>query len=562
MPSPVYPMSELRRRLQTAATTGVREIVVPPGIYCGGPAAPREPIVTLRETENLRIIARGVTMICTKRTRALHLERCRNVEVIGLTIDYDPLTFTQGTVTSVAPDKGWIDVTLDTGYPRMPYSRIDVVDPRTRYRRHGMPFLWGTKATMVRPDVVRVTLKDIGKAAPTGCLVSLNEGNEAGGICHGIDLEYCRGGLVLRDITLHAAPGMGIVEHAGDGGTRLIGVRIVPGPPPPGANQPRLLTTSWDGILHTEVRRGPIVERCRIEVCGDDSWSVQSEPLLVIGSSSEEIILAGSIDLRPGDSLRQSLDSPSWTVRTARRIPLRQVELDAAILERLDKAKPWTLWSIGHETVQRVTLAPASLLSVGTSLFSPENQGRGFVFRNNHTHSSGRLLIKAGNGIVEGNTLIDSHNVVIMPEVSAGAAFGISHLTIKNNRIVGAENFNTMPWSLQAGALCIAGEPNAPAGSFRDITIEGNTFEDISAANIWITGARNVTLKGNRFLRPGKRPLSDSGATQGVDHSAVMLLRHCDRVRILRNEVIAPGPYVKKKLSLDPTDTNISSADA
>ncbi|MGC4044787.1 MAG: hypothetical protein QM758_13420 [Armatimonas sp.] len=444
----------------------------------------------------------------------------------------------------------------------MPYSRIDVVDPRTRYRKHGMPFLWGTKAAMIQPDIVRVTLKGIGDAAPVGSLASLNEGNEAGGICHGIDLEYCRGGMVLQDITLHSAPGMGIVEHAGDGGTRIVGLRIVPGPPPPGATKPRLLTTSWDGILHTEVRRGPIVERCTIEDCGDDTWSVQSSPLLVVKSEREGIVLAGSIDLRPGDHLLRSLDSPAWTVRTVRRVPLKEAMLDAAIVDRLDKAPQWTLWSISHDTVQIVSLDLASPAppAVGTSVYSPENQGSGFIFRNNRAHSSGRILIKAGDGLVENNILRDGHNVVVMPEVSAGGAFGIARVTIRNNRIIGAENFNTMPWSLQAGGLCVGGQADSPAGSFTDITIEGNTFEDISAANIWISSVRGLTLKGNRFLRPCQRPLSNSGADFGVEHSAVVRLRNCDRVHIARNMIEAPGPYTKQGISLDKTVTKVTNA--
>lgn len=418
-----HPISELRERLLAAGAAHAREVVIPPGVYRGGPATAGEAVLALRNIKELRIVARGVMMVCTTRTRAIEFSRCRNVELVGLTIDYDPLTFTQGTVTAVAADKGWIDVKLDAGYPRRPYSRIDIVDPRTRYRKHGMPFLWGTKATLVQPDVIRVTLKGIGKAAPVGYLASLNEGNEAGGICHGIDLEYCRGGMALRDVTLYCAPGMGIVEHAGEGGTRLTGVRIVPGPTPAGATQPRLLTTSWDGILHTEVRHGPTVERCTIESCGDDTWSVQSSPLLVLKSGAEGIVVAGSIDLRPGDHLRRSLDSPIWTVQTARRIPLSAAALDAATVERLNAAKPWTLWSIGHDTVQTVTLEPTPqvpTLTAGTSVYSPENQGSGFVFHNNRVYSSGRLLIKASNGLVEGNTLRDGHNVVIMPEVSAG----------------------------------------------------------------------------------------------------------------------------------------------
>ena len=66
-----------------------------------------------------------------------------------------------------------------------------------------------------RPDVLRVTLKGIGKAVRVGDLASLDAGNEPSGVCHGVTISDCGGGMVLRDVTIHCAPGMGIVESGG-----------------------------------------------------------------------------------------------------------------------------------------------------------------------------------------------------------------------------------------------------------------------------------------------------------------------------------------------------------
>ena len=426
-----------------------------------------------------------------------------------------------------------------------------------------MPFLWGTKAAMVQPDVVRVTLKGIGDAAPAGSLASLNEGNEAGGVCHGVTLEHCGGGMVLRDLTIYCAPGMGIVEHAGAGGTHIVGLQIVPGPPPPGATAPRLLTTSWDGVLHTEVRHGPTVENCTIVKCGDDSWSVQSDPLLALASDADRVVLAGSIDLQVGDHLRTSLDAPPWTVHAARRVSLAQSNLDLATMDRLKNAPPYTLWAVNHDTVQIVTLEPGTIaLTAGTSVFSPENQGNGFVFRGNHTYSSGRVLIKAGDGLVEGNTLREAHNLVVIPEVPKGGAYGIAHLIFRGNHLIGADCFNAMPWSVQAGALCIAGLPDASPGAIRDVRVENNVFENIDAANVWMTGVQNLTLTGNRFLRPDTvAPLSASGADFGVHPSSVVQLRHCDGVRLAENTLVAPGLLEKLALDTDATVTALTGSE-
>ncbi|MGC4044786.1 MAG: hypothetical protein QM758_13415 [Armatimonas sp.] len=85
-----FTVSELRDPIYRAMVSHAREVVIPPGIYRGGPARAEEAILAIREAENLRVMARGATMVCTTRTRALEFYRCRNVELVGLTIEYDP----------------------------------------------------------------------------------------------------------------------------------------------------------------------------------------------------------------------------------------------------------------------------------------------------------------------------------------------------------------------------------------------------------------------------------------------------------------------------------------
>lgn len=262
--------------IHNAVTSGQHRVVIPPGVYRTAPPRGEKVHLTLKDLRDFEIVADGVTLLCTRRTRAILIAGCENLRIRGLMVDYDPLPFTQGRVVTVADDKSWIDVKLDNGYPRQPFSRIDVVDPKTRFRKHGMPFLWGTKTTMSTTGVVRVALAKIGNAAAVGDLASLSAGPDATGIPHGITIERCSG-IVFDRVTVHTAPGMGILEAGGEGGTQLLGCRVVPGPMPPGATEPRLLSTSWDAIQHKEVRRGPRVEGCVVESAGDDSWSVLSD---------------------------------------------------------------------------------------------------------------------------------------------------------------------------------------------------------------------------------------------------------------------------------------------
>lgn len=264
---------DFRARVKEAIQRGEKRIVVAPGTYRLAPQSGGE-LWSLGGLKDVEIIADGVTLVGTKLMRAISLHRCSGVTLQGLTVDYDPLPFTQGEVVAAAEDGNHIDVKLHAGYPRKPYARIDIVDPKTRFRKKGMPFLWGTKAEMIGEDVVRVSREGIAKLARPGDLASLSTGQETGAP-HAISMDQCER-IAFRNVTVHSAPGMGILEADGEGGSSFVSCRIVPGPKPMGATEARLLSTSWDAFQSKTIRKGPRVENCEITDAGDDSWSVQS----------------------------------------------------------------------------------------------------------------------------------------------------------------------------------------------------------------------------------------------------------------------------------------------
>ncbi len=543
-------------------------VVIPPGTYRLAPAKGGAIVVPLKGAGDLEIVADGVTLVCTKRTRAWEFLECRNVTLRGLTIDYDPLTFTQGRIAAVADDAGWIDVRIDAGYPREPWSRIDLLDPATRSRKKGMPFLWGTRAELIPPDTVRVRLKGIGKAARVGDPVTLNDGNEPGGVCHGMTIERCGGGIALKDVTLRCAPGMGIVEAGGEGGTRLERVRIVPGPPPPGAKDPRMLTTSWDGILHTTVRRGAAVEDCVIEHCGDDSWSVQSQDYLILGREGASAVIAPRGDLCPlrtGDRLQVSLDTPAFRIASVEPVRPAGAALEAAVIEKLDKAQPWTLWKVNRNRWVRATFEGDPPWAAGQSLFSPDWQGNGFSFRGNRVRSPGRLLLKAGDGIVEGNTFVQPHAIVACPEVPDEAAAGIRNLVLRRNTIVESGYFCPAPWSSQAGAVSITcGGPKRTFRSppvFADIVIEDNTFQGINGVNLVVASARGVSIRGNRFLEANAAEPNDTGAEYRIDQRSVVWLSACEKASLAGNSVERRGKSDSPALRLAADVKDVTGAE-
>ncbi|GAT33045.1 right handed beta helix region [Terrimicrobium sacchariphilum] len=541
----VHSSDDFRPALEQAVKSGAHEFTIPAGTYHLKPVGGDNNHVTVNNAKDLTINAEGVKLICGDMTRAVTIKNSRNVTLKGLTIDYDPLPYTQGDIIATAPDDSWVDVRIHAGYPRKPYSRIDVIDPATRFRKRGMPFLWGAKGEMRGEDVVRVYVKDIGKIAKVGDMASMSGGPRPGGVAHAVAIENCAG-TVFEGVSVFSAPGFGIIEQDGDGGMRYTRCKVVPGPKPEGATQERLLSSVWDAMQSKTMKRGPLVEQCEIRDAGDDSWSVQSSDFMVVAvdGSTATLTFRDEHCLGPqvGDSLATSLDG-----KTAEIIAKEYVKLPDDLARKVTEAPQWTLWRTNTKAV-KVTVKGDVPFLVGESVYCPDRQGNGFIFRNNITRSSGRILIKAGDGMIEGNQIFDGHSgVTVSPEVPGEAAAGIRNLVIRNNTFKGTGYF-CPSWSTdQAGCISIAAGAKYPV--FQNIRIEGNRFEDFNGPGIVLFAAKGVSIRDNLFARVMTAPPSVTGAGKGVNGESLLWLTRSSDITTSGNKVYEPGAYLKATVS-------------
>jgi len=107
---------DLQGFVDKAIQAGRRPVIIPPGRYRVTPH--RRQHLVLQDLADINIVAKGVEMICTETTRALTISNCRNVTLSGLTIDYDPLPYTQGRIVKLSENNTVHDIELFDGYPR------------------------------------------------------------------------------------------------------------------------------------------------------------------------------------------------------------------------------------------------------------------------------------------------------------------------------------------------------------------------------------------------------------------------------------------------------------
>lgn len=559
-----YSMDDLRNIISEGLLKKQPRIVIPPGLYRGGLEGGHKVHLTISDASNVEIVADGVTMICTDFTRAISFANCKTVTLQGLTVDYDPLPYTQGDVIAVNLDEGWLDVHIHAGYPVRAQSRIDICDRKTRFRRHNKPFMWNSKAE-VRPDnIVRVFNKEAAGFANVGDLASLGS-NLKYAVPHTICMANCDG-MTLRSVTVYSSNCMGIIAAGGEGGHHIDRCRVVPGPPPSGASEARILSTNADAILTGPMRKGVITENCEIRDAGDDSWSVQSGDYVIVKKEGKTLYLAprGTMAIEKGDRLRASLGTAPFVVKTLAKVPLENAALAPEILVKLKGARSgyWKLLGqSGKPKLARVVMETEVPWNLEESVRDIDRQGDGFVLRNNKIHSSGRILIKA-SGLIDGNLFENGKGIIVRPEIPYPAAVAIEEIAIRNNTIVDAHMHNPSARRAQVGAICVAAEgPDKtlrPAGIFGRVLIENNTIRGGNGAALVITSTREVRVSGNSFIAPLHVPPHESGINFGVDNHALTWFSNCDHVTLERNTVSNPGPLMSALVVRGPHSGEIN----
>ena len=217
---------------------------------------------------------------------------------------------------------------------------------------------------------------------------------------------------------------------------------------------------------------------------------------------------------------------------------------------------------------RRLTLdRPVPGLAYGCRLGDPAASGAGYVVRHCHIHDhrARGLLLKADDGLVEGNTVDGSTiaGLVISPEFYWNEAGYSRRVTARDNTFRRCGYATATAGHPQAAAVCVTGEA-AVAGvgwGNRDLVIEHNAFEDCDGCNLLVNDAAGVSVTGNAFVRPMRSP-TNRGTGVGVDPTSLIMIEHSDAVRLSGNAVTTPGPLLRHAVTVAPSATHVTGADS
>ncbi len=575
--------SIIEKMIADAAEKKQTEIVIPPGTYRLTPSNSKQ-FISIKNISGLKIVMRDVKIICTEVTRALSLEGLKDVEIEGLTIDYDPLPFTQGKVVQVNLEgDGSLDFKIDTGYPdptgssyKLPPDKVQLYDSKTRLLKKNVWDMFNRKISALGGGLIRVerlgSNKDEIKEGDLVVLTLAGKNQNS----HTIRIEDSSR-VVFRNVTIHTGPVFGVSENTCDG-ISYIGVKIALGPKPDGAVEPRLLTTTADGIHSTTARKGPLIENCLIECNGDDGIAIHGymSPVFKVAGNTLWVGPRGGRDklsFDPGETILFARLQTGESFGSAKIKKSDPVGDKNEILE-LEKIGPGLkLRDLKYFPdfirieIEELSFKNGFSSEAGDLICSASAMGNGYrvvqnVIRNNRARG---INIKAGDGLVEGNNLehIAMAGISFCPGTYFLEAYYAKNVVIKDNTIKQSGWTRSSPEMPGAGALSIAGQGSRPeyppAGGHQNVQIIGNVFESCYGVNLLVASAENIQIKGNRFT--GSHPEErSSGSKKGVDGKKLVWLDQVKQVALEGNVFgsIGPGGDAESPLGFTPSATGIT----
>jgi hypothetical protein len=281
--------------------------------------------IEVTQLDSFEINGNGAQLINTALQTTLHIRSSSHVTIRNLSIDYDPLPFTQGVIAAFDAKALQITVKVDRGYPddakflaTLRAGVFCVMNRQTRSLKAGARnFLAPSSIDRVGAGVIRVHLQwsanDCGPGQlpiAVGDVVVICDGS-----VHAIVVENCTA-TTFVGLDLRASPGMGILENAGPGGMALQHVTVAPGPRPAGAVTDRLVSTNSDGSHFIAVERGPLLDGCNFSNTMDDAINVHGFYFFVLRKTGPRTYLLSpkwDVGLMQGDEVGSARAPSSGT---------------------------------------------------------------------------------------------------------------------------------------------------------------------------------------------------------------------------------------------------------
>ncbi|MCH2176546.1 MAG: right-handed parallel beta-helix repeat-containing protein [Lentisphaeria bacterium] len=499
----VYQNFDMQGYIESQLKKGNIEITIPPGTYYVKPK--NKAHLRLENKEGITINATGVEMICTTQTRAIDLVKCKNVKIIGLSIDYDPIPFTQGVITKISEDKNWFDVRILDGYPKQSFSkhRVEVFDKKSQKLKAKTYFL--VTYEQQSNGETRVFKRATERYTPAintedvGDYVVLPVEKPKGILTHTIFLDHCSN-VQLEEITVYASPVFSFFEVYGNA-NKYLNCKVIPKPLTSDHTKRelrRLRSGNADAFHSKFASNGPTYDGCIAYNQADDCVNICGAYHLLLENKSKVLRLAvkANLDIQEGDQLECIL--PSGEVNRNLKVTkiiasgepsdIDQLYIDSLKLTRVKKQL---------RKVYELHIDKAVKFPMGTVVGSRNRMGNNFIVQNGKfgRNRSRGILIKSSHGKVVNNIIENcwGEAIKVAPEVKWLESGISTDLIISGNRII-----NSRSMGIAIYAVSIDGKL-MPQHVHQNIRITNNRIEKTKGPGLLVTSTKGLLLEKNQI---------------------------------------------------------------
>lgn len=529
------PIAYVEKELES----GRKHIVVPPGSYRVTPK--NDVYVRLKDLKGVTIDFTGVEFIGTVNTRMMEIENCVDVTLKGLTIDYDPLPFTQARIIEVDNEKNWTVKIMD-GYPTDDIGNgdscwpVQVHDKESLELVNPMRFRDGLAVTRINKDTFRITggqdrRGEVGDIAVLTCCN--NRDKKTGRIAgknHTVYSEKCVN-LRFEDFTIYSTRGIAFWEY-GNTKTVYLNCKLTRRPPETdwGKREVKRLRSGNHDAFHSRFATvGPQIIGCYAHYHCDDCVNITGRYSIISKTDGNELRIL-------------VLDEGKWLPAAGETIQIMtydgQCPPDAKVLEVVP-AGQWTdeeeaylrtlpIWPDKYKdfyTAFTLRIDRDAGLKRGDVVIGNSRSGNGGLVKDcdfGHVRARG-IITKGSHSVIENNTITGCFGPAILIRNSYEWMEGGCNCDLK---IIGNRMIDN-----RSGGIEISGVPGTrtalPANSHRDIVISGNTIGGQGKA-IRVTGCTNLEISGNIFETGDKTP------------DATILLKNVENVT-KKNNMVRPA---------------------
>ena len=479
--------------------SGKQRIVIPPGRHR---VTPKDKIhLILEDLSDIEIDATGAEMVCTETTRALRINNCTNVTLRGLTIDYDPLPYTQGRIVSLSQDNTVHDIELFEGYPAAQYVdefKYEIFKPDTRTLRFGSYHSFKVEPTGER--TIRVTREGNYRGEQVGDIIAIGTRIASGGqIPHAVTVNDSTN-VVLEDIHLYASNCFGFLEGGCTATVyrRCVIDRRAPEDDLKPREDARIRSLDADAYHSKTAIVGPQIIECTAKFQADDCINICGNYHMVMASEGAtlRVLAKHKLDIQIGDPL-EVVAYDGQRLPDAKALAIKKIgtltDDERQFLSTQRMHRPFREGSI--KDIYEVVIDRPVALERGSVIGAANRMGNGFkvIGCDFGFNRSRGILIKASHGEVSGNTLegCEGQAIKVAPEwwwLESGSS---NDITISGNTIrnCGGDGIAVYAEAGKGG--------KAPAGAHNDIRITNNTMSNVDGRDIYVSSTKGLVLTGN-----------------------------------------------------------------